>query len=160
MADNTPKIDAKKRARGRELALLVLCHLESYKPEERDLGIEIFWSHPPGEQGDEELQRWLHQPLVAQFARHLLSLLVARWAEVDRLIEQTSRSWRLARMGRIDRNVLRLAVIELQCESTAKEIILAEAVRLASRYGSETSAPFVNGVMNEIAQNWAKNHQS
>ena len=158
MSSQVPRAYAKNHARGREVALLVLCHLESYKPEERTKGIEIFWSYPPGTIGESgHLRKWLEHPAIAEFARHLLTLLLPRWEEIDTLIEATSRSWRLARMDRVDRNILRLAVSELQQPNPpAKTVILAESVRLASRYGSETSAPFVNGIVNELVQTLAK----
>lgn len=137
------------RAHGRELALLALCHLESYRPEERARALEIFWSHAPAErdEGGAELRAWLAEPKAVEFARKLLSVASERAAEIDAAIEATSRSWRLARMDRVDRNVLRLAAGEsLGLSETPRAVIVAEAVRLASRYGSERSAPFVNGV--------------
>ena len=40
-------------ASGRELALLALCHLESYREPERASALEIFWTHAPSEAGDD-----------------------------------------------------------------------------------------------------------
>ena len=40
--------DRKHRAQGRELAFLVLCHLESYAPDEREDAVGLFWDNPPG----------------------------------------------------------------------------------------------------------------
>ena len=40
-----------ERAAGRELALLALCHLESYAPAEREQALEVFWDNPPGQGG-------------------------------------------------------------------------------------------------------------
>lgn len=144
------------RAGGRELALLALCHLESYRdPEERDRALEIFWTHAPSEAGDDgaELRAWLGDPAVTGFARRLLGPALARAAEVDAAIEATSRTWRLARMDRVDRNLLRLVGAEmLALADTPRAVIVAEAVRLASRYGSERSAPFVNGVAEALAK--------
>ena len=137
------------RAHGRELALLALCHLESYRNEERARALEIFWSHAPAEAGEAgaEVRAWLAEPRAVEFARRLLALASERAAEVDAAIEATSRSWRLARMDRVDRNVLRLVAVEgLGLSETPRAVIVAEAVRLASRYGSERSATFVNGV--------------
>jgi N utilization substance protein B len=75
-----------------------------------------------------------------------------RAAEIDAAIEATSRSWRLARMDRVDRNVLRLVGAEsLGLSETPRAVIVSEAVRLAARYGSERSAPFVNGVAQALA---------
>jgi N utilization substance protein B len=143
------------RAQGREVALLALCHLESYKPAERAEALEIFWRHAPSETGDDgaELRGWLRDADVVAFARRLLTPALARAAEIDAAIEATSRSWRLARMDRVDRNLLRLVAVEMtDLSETPRAVIVAEAVRLASRYGSDRSAPFVNGVAEALAK--------
>ena len=143
------------RAEGRELALLALCHLESYREPERAQALDIFWTHTPSETGDDgaELRSWLADPEATTFARRLLAPALERGAEIDAAIEATSRSWRLARMDRVDRNLLRLASVEmLAIEDTPRAVIVAEAVRLAARYGSDRSAPFVNGVAEALAK--------
>jgi N utilization substance protein B len=137
------------RAHGRELALLAMCHLESYRPEERERALELFWAHTPAEAGEggQELRAWLADAKVVEFARRLLAIGSERAAEIDAAIEATSRTWRLARMDRVDRNVLRLVGAEsLGLAETPRAVVVSEAVRLAARYGSERSAPFVNGV--------------
>lgn len=152
MADAKPRHP--HRAHGREVALLALCHLESYRPEERARALELFWAHVPAEAGDggQELRGWLADPKVVEFARRLLTVSSERAAEIDGAIEATSRSWRLARMDRVDRNVLRLVGAEsLGLSETPRAVIVSEAVRLAARYGSERSAPFVNGVAQALA---------
>lgn len=159
MAEPAAKPEARPRhphrAHGRELALLALCHLESYRPEERARALEIFWAHPPSEadEGGAEVRAWLGDREAVAFARQLLALALDRGAEVDAAIEATSRSWRLARMDRVDRNVLRLVAAESMGSGDApRAVIVSEAVRLASRYGSERSAPFVNGVAQGLVQ--------
>lgn len=152
MAD--PRSRHPHRAHGRELALLALCHLESYRPEERARALELFWQHVPAESGEggEELRAWLADAKVVEFARRLLTAGSERAGEIDAAIEATSRSWRLARMDRVDRNVLRLVGAEsLGLSETPRAVIVSEAVRMAARYGSERSAPFVNGVAQALA---------
>lgn len=142
------------RVHGRELALLAACHLESYARDERAKALEIFWTHAPSEVGDAgvEVRAWLADPKAVEFAGRLLTIAGERAAELDQAIESTSRSWRLARMDRVDRNVLRLVAAEsVGFPDTPRAVIVSEAVRLASRYGSERSGPFVNGVAQALA---------
>jgi transcription antitermination protein NusB len=74
--------------------------------------------------------------------------------EIDRIIRQASDHWRLERMTRVDRNLLRLGTWELvRRVDVPRAVILDEAVELAKRYGSEDSGAFVNGVLNRIAEN-------
>ena len=76
-----------------------------------------------------------------RFARKELDALIDRWAEVDEAIEAASKRWRLNRMDHIDRNVLRLATVELMVKDTPKGVVLAEAVRLAARFGASARRP-------------------
>ncbi len=71
---------------------------------------------------------------------------------VDERIARASEHWRLSRMTRVDRNVLRLATWELVHQpATPRAVILDEAVELAKRFGSEDSGAFVNGVLGRVA---------
>lgn len=73
---------------------------------------------------------------------------------LDEIVRTASQHWRLERMARIDRNVLRLGAWELKNQrEVPRAVILDEAVELAKRYGSAESSAFVNGVLNQIADN-------
>jgi N utilization substance protein B len=149
VSDLAPRSD---RARGRELALLALCHLESYSNEERSEALELLWSNPPGDP-DSDIASLIAAAPARAFADQLLAHSSQRIEELDAAIESVSMSWRLERMDRIDRNVLRLAAAELAHDpETPRAVVLAEAVRLAARYGSERSARFVNGLVEALAQ--------
>lgn len=144
-----------ERARGRELALLALCHLESYPAAEHAEALTLLWRSPP--RGDDERGALFSDLVRDQDARRrataLLEELQTHRAELDDTITATSVRWRLSRMAQVDRNVLRLAAFELAWRPrTPRPVVLSEAVRLARRYGSERSAGFVNGVAEALAQ--------
>lgn len=144
-----------ERAKGRELALLVLCHLESYPADERTEAVELLWRSPPSEDGviGRALLVMVGTAKVRQRADALLRELLLRWEEIDEAITQTSERWRLDRMAQVDRNVLRLCAGELLARpDTPKPVIMAESVRLARRYGSERSGSFVNGLAEALAR--------
>lgn len=143
-----------KRPRGRELALAVLCHLESYAPAERAEAVGLVWSSPPAgdAEGEDAFALLAADAAARRFAEALVTHVIARGAEIDAAIEDTSDRWRLARMDRVDRNVIRLATMELLATpETPRGVIVAEAVRLAGRYGSERSVRFVNGLVEALA---------
>lgn len=72
---------------------------------------------------------------------------------VDRAIAAASENWRIERMTRVDRNVLRLGTWEiLRRTDVPRAVILDEAVELAKRFGSEESGAFVNGVLDRVAE--------
>ncbi|MCH9688613.1 MAG: transcription antitermination factor NusB [Deltaproteobacteria bacterium] len=118
--------------------------------------MSLLWSSPP--RGDDDERSGLFAGLVRDRtvrnrADTLLRGLLARWSEVDAVIAETSVRWRLERMAQVDRNVLRLAAFELsERPDTPRPVVLAEAVRLARRYGSERSPGFVNGVAEALAR--------
>jgi N utilization substance protein B len=73
--------------------------------------------------------------------------------ELDAIVTKASEHWRLERMTRVDRNVLRLGTWELKNRlDVPRAVILDEAVELAKSFGSEDSGSFVNGVLDRIAQ--------
>ena len=114
--------------------------------------MKLLWDNPPASDGD-TIGAMLSDARAAALAERLVGHVNRELSEIDRIIESTSRTWRVARMDRIDRNLLRLATAELQHEpDTPRAVILAEAVRLAGRYGSERSVRFVNGLVEALAQ--------
>ncbi|MEM9461578.1 MAG: transcription antitermination factor NusB [Myxococcota bacterium] len=142
------------RGQGRELALLALCHLESYPSDEHGEALALLWRHPPRGEGDRgtSFVRMAEHPPARRRADALLSKLLPRRAELDEVITQISVRWRLDRMAQVDRNVLRLCAFELGQPTIPRPVVLAEAVRLARRYGSEQSPRFVNGVADALAK--------
>lgn len=70
---------------------------------------------------------------------------------IDDHIGRASRNWRLERMGRVDRSLLRLAVYELlHCDEVPPKVVLNEAIEIAKRYGARETPAFVNGVLDRV----------
>ena len=73
-------------------------------------------------------------------------------AALDEQIGKASQHWRVERMARVDRNVLRLGTWELAHRpDVPRAVVLDEAVELAKSFGTDESSAFVNGVLNKIA---------
>ncbi|HVK88301.1 MAG TPA: transcription antitermination factor NusB [Kofleriaceae bacterium] len=86
------------------------------------------------------------------FARELVAAATARAAEIDELITSASKNWRIERMSRVDRNILRLGACELIAfRDVPVKVVINEAVELAKRFGTAESSAFVNGVLDRIA---------
>ncbi len=70
---------------------------------------------------------------------------------LDIEITSCAPEWPLSRINKIDLAILRLAAFELLIKKTEPpKVIIDEAVELAKEFGSESSAPFVNGVLGNI----------
>jgi N utilization substance protein B len=73
---------------------------------------------------------------------------------IDKKVTAASQNWRLERMSRVDRNLLRLGTWELMFRADVpRAVILDEAVELAKSFGTDESSGFVNGVLDRIAEN-------
>lgn len=86
------------------------------------------------------------------FAERLCHGVAAGLQRIDKLLERASSNWRLDRMGRVDRNVLRLAAYELTETETPPPVVINEAIELAKEYGAGESGPFVNGVLSRVVE--------
>jgi N utilization substance protein B len=76
---------------------------------------------------------------------------------IDDMIRKVSEHWRLERMPRVDRNILRLSAYELMfMPEVPRRVTLNEAIELAKRYAGEGSPGFVNGVLDRIASEMGK----
>jgi N utilization substance protein B len=85
------------------------------------------------------------------FAKQLVCGVMRRRDELDALLAQHARNWRISRMAAVDRNVLRIAVYELLRTDTPTSVLLDQAIELARRFGDEPSPAFVNGVLDAVA---------
>lgn len=85
-----------------------------------------------------------------QYAQQIVAGVIAARDELDALLRAASTNWRLERMARTDRNVLRIAAWELRA-GEPRAIVIDEAVELAKRFGTEESGAFVNGVLTKVA---------
>jgi N utilization substance protein B len=107
---------------------------------------------------DEALSRfWKSFEPVEREVMDLTETLVRGVAEhrrtIDGAIEAVSTNWRLDRMARVDRNILRLAVHELlHRPEVPVKVVINEAIELGKKYGSESSGAFINGVLDKIAK--------
>jgi len=103
---------------------------------------------------------WQHLGVAAErdeFADRLVLGCCAERELIDAKIRKVSRHWRLERMSRVDRNIIRLAAYELMHVSDIpRRVTLNEAVELAKRFGNEESPAFVNGVLDRIADEVGK----
>lgn len=93
----------------------------------------------------------------AAFFAKLVAGVSGDSTDLDNLIEQHSHNWRLDRMPRVDRNILRLAAYEMvNLEDVPYKVSINEAVELAKIFGTEETPGFVNGILDSIRRNLEK----
>ncbi len=81
----------------------------------------------------------------------LAAKAIAGLPEFDRRIADAAEHWRLERVGVVERNILRLALAELDEASTPSRVVIDEAVKLAHWFAGARAPGFINGVLDAIA---------
>jgi N utilization substance protein B len=89
---------------------------------------------------------------VDPYARDLAEDAAARVDTLDARVTAASIGWPADRLGAFERNVLRVALVELDRREVPVEVVLDEAVRLAKRYASEEAGRLVNGILARIVR--------
>jgi len=127
-----------KRRKARELAIQVLFHLE-FGPDDPDQAFDLL------------CENFESKKSIRPFSKELVLGVYRNKETVDRLITQASKNWRLERMPRLDRCILRLAAFEiLYRDDIPPKVSIDEAVELGKRIGSEDSGSFINGVLDNV----------
>lgn len=126
------------RQRSRELALQALFQLDFNENNSIDV-VELFCTNFE----------------VSKSARPFFSRLVdgvlQHKNEIDKFIERFSSNWKISRMSRVDRNIMRIAIFELRyCDDIPFKVSINEAVNLGKKYGSKESGAFINGILDSI----------
>ena len=137
-----------ERRRARELAVQVLFHLE-------------FSPGDPSEIFDLICENFNAPKSIRDFSRELVLGVWEKKETLDRVIAQASRNWRIERMARLDRSILRLAAFEIMfVQDIPAKVSIDEAVELGKKFGSEDSGRYINGVLDNIYNTLSENNQS
>ena len=94
----------------------------------------------------------LHEGEIDPFAWTLAEEVAEQAGELDRRITAAAVGWTAERLGVIERNVLRIAIRELDRGEVPVEVAINEAVALAKRYASSEAGSLVNGILARVAR--------
>ena len=136
------------RRKARECALQMLYELDMTDGDPASVR-KAYW-------GDNQVPE-----AVRDYADRLLLGAEEHRADIDRHIEASSQNWRIERMGRVDRNILRMGVYELLFErDTPEPVVIDEAIEIAKKYSTEDAAHFVNGVLDAVRKTQTGNRET
>jgi transcription antitermination protein NusB len=94
----------------------------------------------------------LYEGAIDDWARRTAGAVAAEALRLDRRITEASEGWSADRLGAVERNILRIAVHELEGDEVPDEVAIDEAVTLAKRYASDDAAKLVNGILGRIVR--------
>lgn len=94
----------------------------------------------------------LYEGEIDDWARRTAEAVAAESPALDGRITEAAEDWTADRLGAVERNILRIAVHELEGEEVPDEVAIDEAVTLAKRYASDDAARLVNGILGRIVR--------
>lgn len=149
------------RRQAREVALMILYELDVARMPP-DVALERFFGSfeggepldpPPPFSDAEGVERPIRlSPTAREHAEKLVRGVFAHLDEIDAAIQRVSSHWRIDRMARVDRNLLRLGAFEILhlSEEVPRKVAINEAVEIAKRFGAAESSAFVNGILDRL----------
>ena len=100
---------------------------------------------------DSFLVHFIDDESVKPYAMDLVAGVLNNLQAVDSLIERATSNWRVSRMTRTDRNILRIAAYEIAIRKDIPyKVAINEGVELAKRFGSDKCPSFANGVLDKV----------
>ncbi len=118
----------------REAALQALYQVDVRADDDFDEVGASLRAGPWGREASDEALRWAADAW-------------AKRDEADTLVAELAPAWPPPRQPVIDRSLLRLAYAEVTTGRTPASIAINEAIELSKRYSTQSSARFINGVL-------------
>jgi N utilization substance protein B len=128
----------KVRSRARDVALQYLYQAE-VNSQHSLKSLEGFMAH------------FVEDENLKPYANELISGILENISAIDTMIDRATSNWRVSRMTRTDRNILRIATYELAIRKDIPyKVAINEGIELAKRFGSPKLPSFANGVLDKI----------
>jgi len=135
-----------KRRRARILALKILYMYEMNEYSELEKRIDDIIS--------------VESPLtddVKSYSLNLVNKVVLFFDKLNQIIDSVTKNWSIERMAHIDKNILRIALIEIFMQDDVPDVVaIDEAIDIAKMYSTADSGGFVNGILDKILKNKEK----
>ena len=136
----------------REHCFKILFGLDFYADEEIKVQTDNYFESPSLEDEDDEL---IHDANFSdvdiEYIKSKAMLVMDNKSEIDKIISELSQGWKLERIGRVERNILRLAIAEMKYDDDIPvSVAINEAVELAKAYGRDESYSFVNAILSKV----------
>jgi transcription antitermination protein NusB len=94
----------------------------------------------------------LYEGEIDEYAQRVSEAIIRDAAELDRRITEAAAEsgWTADRLGAVERNILRIAVHELDAGEIPARVVIDEAVTLAKQYSTREAGRLVNGILDRI----------
>ena len=97
---------------------------------------------------------------VKNYAIQIADFFQKNHEEVDEIIQKYAKNWDLGRLVKMDKDILRIAIVELlYIKDAPMKVVVDEALELAKKYSTEDSAAFINGVLAKVIVDYGINYE-
>ena len=88
---------------------------------------------------------------VKEYAINIAEYFQKHHEEVDLIIKKYARNWDIDRLVKMDKDILRIAIVELlYIKEAPMKVVVDEALELAKKYSTDDSNSFINGVLAKV----------
>ena len=134
--------------------LHILEHVGVKFPSEHAL--RVFAEHGANVDPDRQIVRMPTDLVIETMGYAPRTYVLSGRADLDQRLDAVMEGWRLTRLPRIDRDILRLAAVDIEQFNTPAPVACNEAVELANRYSDEQGRRMINGVLRRFTNAPAK----
>ena len=128
------------RRKSREFAMQLLYQMELRGGDDRGEQLELAFEENENKYSDAD----------KVYIENVVQGVFANLGELDTVVENNAKGWKLSRIARIDLSILRLCIYEINYRDDIPfNISINEAVELAKKYGTEDSGSFINGILSK-----------
>lgn len=113
----------------------------------------------PSEEIDEQIKLYLDSESQKDFSEQekleievRAKSAILQIPEIDQQIEKEAEGWTIARMGKVELTIIRLALLEMLYDTEIPNpVAINEAIELAKKFGGDEAPSFVNGILAKLA---------
>lgn len=93
---------------------------------------------------------------VKRYIQKIITTYKEKKDEIDNVIKELASGWDIERLFKIDKDILRIAIVELLFIKDAPiKVVIDEALELAKKYSTDDSPSFINGILAKVVEVYA-----
>ncbi|QAR33065.1 transcription antitermination factor NusB [Geovibrio thiophilus] len=135
---------------------------KSGRTKAREYAFQMMYRYSMTGEAPTQIPLTFWQPLgiietdVKEFAESLFRGAASKAADSDAMIVKFLKNgWTFDRMGEIEKNIMRVAMFELLDGKSPYFAILDDFVTLTKKFGDETAAGLVNGILDNVRKTYS-----
>lgn len=93
------------------------------------------------------------EDMDVDYLKKTITDMIEHMEEIDKLITDNSKDWKITRIAKVDLAVLRIALSEILFNDTIpKSVSINEAVEISKKFSNEDSHKYINGILGTVVR--------